>query len=105
MNINNSVKLLEHYEAWKEAMITAIFKKIDPSLTKNYRPISLLSCISKIFEKVIFNHTYPYLTRNELLPDYNSGFRHNDSAINRIIAMLEEIYTGLTTMKTLYLYH
>ena len=82
-------------DSWKEAMITAIFKKIDPSFTKNYRPISLLSCISKVFEKVIFNHTYPYFIRNELLPDYNSGFRQDDGAINMIIAMLEEIYTGL----------
>ena len=82
-------------DSWKEALITAIFKKIDPSKTKNYRPISLLSCISKVFEKVVFNHTYPYLENNNLLPPHNSGFRHDDSAINRIIAMLEEIYTGL----------
>ena len=82
-------------DAWKEALISAIFKKLDPSFTKNYRPISLLSCISKVFEKVIFDHTYPYLENNKLLPPYNSGFRHDDSAINRIIAMLEDIYTGL----------
>ena len=36
-------------DIWKEAMITALFKKTDSSLTKNYRPISLLSCISKKF--------------------------------------------------------
>ena len=92
---NRSLSLGIYPDDWKEAMITALFKKIDPSLTKNYRPISLLSCISKIFEKCIFNHTYPYFIDNELLPDYNSGFRQNDSAINRIIAMLEEIYIGL----------
>ena len=82
-------------DAWKEAIVSAIFKKLDPSLCKNYRPISLLSCISKVFEKVVFNHTYPYLIENNLLPPHNSGFRQNDSAINRIIAMLEGLYTGL----------
>ena len=82
-------------ETWKEALVSAIFKKIDPTLCKYYRPISLLSCISKVFEKVVFDHTYPYLIENKLLPPHNSGFKQNDSAINRIIAMLEDIYTGL----------
>ena len=86
-----SLNLSIYPDQWKEALVRAIFKKIDPSLTKYYRPISLLSCISK----VIFNHTYPYLINNGLLSPYNSGFRQNDSAINRIIAMIEELYTGL----------
>ena len=82
-------------DSWKEALISAIFKKLDPSLTKNYRPISLLSSISKVFEKLVFNQTFPYLTKNKLLSPKNSGFTPNDGAINRIIAMLESIYINL----------
>ena len=36
----------------------------------NYRPISLLPCISKVFEKLVFNHIYTYLTGNKLISPY-----------------------------------
>ena len=76
-------------------MVTAIFKKNDRQLTSNYRPISLLCCISKVFERVVFNDFYNYLVTNHLLNPNNSGFKQNDSTINRLIAMLHSIYTGL----------
>ena len=44
----------------KVAMITPIFKKGDPHLTDNYRPISLLPVISKVFEKTVFLQLYNY---------------------------------------------
>ena len=40
---------------WKEANITPIFKKNDPSEISNYRPISLLNTIGKVMEKVFIN--------------------------------------------------
>ena len=60
---------------WKSARVTPIFKadwKVDPA---NYRPISVLSVIAKIFEKAIFNQVYSYLNDNKLLSKYQSGFR------------------------------
>ncbi len=44
----------------KIAKINPIFKKDDNTLFTNYRPISLLPVISKIFEKVIFQQVYHY---------------------------------------------
>ena len=81
--------------AWKEALVTAIFKKVDRQIKTNYRPISLLSCISKVFEKLVFDKFYDYLIRNNILTDVNSGFKKNDSAINRLLAILENIYQSL----------
>ena len=50
----------------KIAKVIPIFKKEDPSLCNDYRPISLLPAISKIFEKVIFKLLYDYFTDNSL---------------------------------------
>jgi hypothetical protein len=38
-------------DQWKIAHVIALFKKGDKSLPSNYRPVSLLSCVSKILEK------------------------------------------------------
>ena len=48
--------------SWKLANITPVFKKDDPSLPMNYRPISLLLILSKVFERCVFNHCYSHLT-------------------------------------------
>ena len=55
---------------WKSARVTPIFKadsKVDPA---NYRSISVLSVIAKLFEKAIFNQVYTYLCENKLLSKY-----------------------------------
>ena len=80
---------------WKTATVTAIFKKNNRQIKENYRPISLLSCISKVFEKIVFNQLYQYCTDNDILSDSNSGFRPNDSAINRLLHITDNIYKGL----------
>ncbi|XP_053387818.1 uncharacterized protein LOC128551202 [Mercenaria mercenaria] len=40
--------------SWKDANVCALFKKGDSSIPNNYRPISLLSCVEKVFEKALF---------------------------------------------------
>jgi hypothetical protein len=44
----------------------------------NYRPIALLSCISKILEKIIYKSLYEYYVSHDLLIRENSGFKMND---------------------------
>ena len=58
---NLSMKVGEYPDLLKIAKVLPIFKKGDPSLTSNYRPISVLSCINKIFERLIFNRIYKFL--------------------------------------------
>ena len=58
---NKSLSLKVFPDCWKLAHVIPLFKKDDPSLASNYRPVSLLSCISKIFERIIFKHMYNYL--------------------------------------------
>ena len=52
---------------WKEANVLPSHKKEIRQLTKNYRPISLLSICGKLFEKIIFDEIYTHLQENNLL--------------------------------------
>ncbi|KAI0221100.1 hypothetical protein LSAT2_027491, partial [Lamellibrachia satsuma] len=55
--------------------VIPIFKKEDPALLTNYRPISLLPTISKVIEKVISSQLYEYFDDSELFAENQYGFR------------------------------
>ena len=61
----------------KAAYITPIVKKadMDPTETKSYRPISNLSVLSKLLERLVCKQLMSYLQDNRLLPDMQSAFR------------------------------
>ena len=72
---NLSIKSRVFPDPYKLAKLKAIFKKesrMDPS---NYRPISLLSLTSKIFEKIVHDQMIDYLAQYNILYKYQSGFR------------------------------
>ena len=54
--------------------VIPLYKKDDPVNFSNYRPISLLPSISKIFEKVIFKQLADYLEEHNLMYKYEYGF-------------------------------
>ena len=84
---------------WKHANVTPIFKKGDRQCKSNYRPVSLLSNISKVQERIVFNRLYEHCPKHKLLTDKNSGFKPFDSTINRIIHLTHQIYQGLDNKK------
>jgi len=59
----------------KIAKVIAIFKKENPSLLENYRPISLLPTFSKILERIVYNRLYQYLQTHDILTPAQYGFR------------------------------
>ena len=61
----------------KIAKVVPIYKKDDEKIIGNYRPISLLPAISKIFEKIIHNQLYQYFTNENLFYKSQYGFRKN----------------------------
>ena len=63
----------------KIATVTPIFMANDKEHFLNYRPISLLPSISKIFENVIYQQFMKYLVENKLLSSQQYGFRANHS--------------------------
>ena len=59
---------------WKEANVTAIFKKKELRCEPgNYRPVSLTSQIGRIFERIIRDHLVKFLEDNDLLKDSQHG--------------------------------
>ena len=84
-------------ESLKIAKIIPVFKKENPHITDNYRPVSLLPILSKIFEKVVFIQVYDYFTENDLLYKSQYGFRKLHSTelaalefTDKIVANLEQ---------------
>ena len=63
----------------KIAKVLPLYKKDSPHILDNYRPISLLPVISKIFEKVAFIQLYDYMVKNKLLYVSQYGFRQEHS--------------------------
>ncbi|ESP03159.1 hypothetical protein LOTGIDRAFT_59597, partial [Lottia gigantea] len=54
-------------DSWKLAHVIPLFKKGRRHIRSNYRPISLLNNISKIFEKLVHKHLLSYFTENNLI--------------------------------------
>ena len=60
-------------------------KKGDPSELNNYRPVSLLSCTSKIMERIVFKKCVQlHMRDNGILSSHQSGFQSGDSTVNQL---------------------
>ncbi len=75
----------------KIAKINPIYKKEDETLFTNYRPISLLPAISKIFEKVLFQQIYDYFQEKKLFYKSQYGFRTGHSQEYAAIELVDKI--------------
>ena len=71
--------------------IIPLYKKEDQQVFRNYWPISLLSSISKIFEKVAFKQILEYFTSNNLLFESQYGFRENHSTELAALEFIDRI--------------
>lgn len=79
----------------KIAKVLPLFKKGENKLLENYRPISLLPCISKIFERIVFDQLYKYLDSNNLLCKNQYGFRKKHSTEMAALELIDRIYKEL----------
>lgn len=86
-------------EQLKIAQIKPIYKKGDKSSIKNYRPIALLSNISKIFEKIIYERLSQFLENKKLLSEYQNGFRKKKSTTRAIYQAISKILESLNSRK------
>ena len=92
--INLSLTIGIFPDKLKLARVTPIFKSGDPTVIGNYRPISVLSCFSKLFEKIMYNRTVKFLDKFKLLHDGQYGFRSNRSTYLALIDLTNKIIDG-----------
>ena len=82
-------------EQLKTAQVIPLFKKGDTFLCTNYRPISLLSCFHKLFEKFMKVRLQSFLDNNNILYEHQYGFRKTYSTNLALIGAVDEIYSNL----------
>ena len=82
-------------DLWKMSNVCPVHKKESKNVLKNYRPISLLPIFSKIFEKIIYNSLYGYITHNKLLNQCQSGFQKGDSCVSQLLKITNDIFRNL----------
>ena len=76
---------------WKLAKVIPIFNQGDRSDMNNYHPISAISAIAKVFERIVYNpRLSSYLSKNNILSKYQSGFRSFHSTVTALLEATDE---------------
>ena len=83
----------------KKAVVTPIFKEDDKNEIKNYRPISILPVVSKIFEKSATTQLINYLEKYTLLSPFQHAYRKYHSTVTCLFELLNLIYEKLDNKK------
>ena len=104
--INLSIESGEIPTDMKKARVVPIFKKNNKTEAGNYRPVSILSVVSKIFERIVFDQLQGYLRNESLLYEFQSGFRPSFSTDSCLIHLSDYIrkewdkgnYTGMVVL-------
>lgn len=89
---NRSIETASFPSAWKVAIVTPIYKhRGDPASPDNYRPISLLSTITRIFEEQLSISFSNYLHENNLISPAQFGYLRHRSTTLQLLLLVHEI--------------
>lgn len=100
--IFNQCLRLSHFPSqWKSAKVIPIRKPgKDPSSPKSYRPISLLSALSKLFEKAIYRRALAFTDEFNILLEEQFGFRRGRSTVNQLSRVTNILRRNKSVSKT-----
>ena len=83
----------------KEAKVMPEFKSGDRQQLTNYRPISILTCFSKILEKIVYSRTIDFLNSNSVLCPTQYGFRPKQSTVYAILDIVSTCFDNVESKK------
>uniref|UniRef100_A0A8C4X3N7 Reverse transcriptase domain-containing protein n=1 Tax=Erpetoichthys calabaricus TaxID=27687 RepID=A0A8C4X3N7_ERPCA len=97
--VNGSLTTGHVPTAFKSAVVTPILKKptLDCSDINHYRPVSLLSFLSKVLERAVYNQLNLFLSNNALLDPHQSGFKAAHSTETALLTVSETLHTARST--------
>ena len=82
------------------AHVTAIYKKSGSKSCKtNYRPISLLPSLSKVFESVIHDRLLKHCRENNIISDKQAAYLKGDSTVSQLLYIVHNIRQNWTNKK------
>lgn len=92
---NNYISTNKFPHQFKTARVTPIYKSDNESNPSNYRPISILPCLSKIFENILHEQLSEFIESNKILSNHQFGFRKLHNANFAVLHLLNDILTHL----------
>ena len=96
---NCSLSNRQFPSAWKRANVSPLYKKGPENSCNNYRPVSLLSCVGKVLEKIVFKHVFNFFRDNIVISAHQSGFIPGDSTVNQLLLLYHELCLALDQQK------
>jgi Notch-like protein len=97
--INKSLSSGIFPDRLKYSIVIPVHKKGDKNNVSNYRPNSLLTTFSKIFEKVIYKRLIDHFLTNNILTKSQFGFKDNTSTTNATYKLINDILQTLNNKK------
>ena len=94
---NKSLSLVKVPQEWKETNVVPVPKKGDIHEISNYRPISLLSLVSKLLEQVVHIHVSEFVQSS--LSDLQHGFRRKRSCTTQLLRVFHDVGMALDSGK------
>jgi len=88
-------------ERLKLARVVPVYKSGDKLNVTNYRPISTLSFLSKVFEKLMYKRLMSYLCSNSVICNNQFGFRRGFNTSDAFVELLDNLYESLNKKKVL----
>ena len=93
-------------DCWKFSAVVPVFKNFgERSTAKNYCPVSLLSVVSKVFEKLVNNTAVDHLEKCDLFADFQYGFRSSQSSADLLAVVSDRIARAFNRSGLLELWH
>ena len=79
-------------DCWKVSLVVPVFKNVgERSTAKNYHSVSLLSVVSKVFEKLVNNRAVDHIEKCGLFSDFQDGFRSSRSTVDLLTVVSDKI--------------